>query len=78
LFFFTCFLLCFVHLTMAGPTDDDEHTPPFVGSWLWHSDKIDSMPEVVLDWFGKLVVVKRVKDKMVNTAGGDGSISWCG
>ena len=28
LFFFTCFLLCFVHLTMAGPTDDDEHTPP--------------------------------------------------
>jgi hypothetical protein len=28
LFFFTCFLLCFVHLTMAGPTDDDEHVPP--------------------------------------------------
>jgi hypothetical protein len=26
--FFTCFLLCFVHLTMAGPTDDDEHTLP--------------------------------------------------
>jgi hypothetical protein len=28
LFFFTCFLLCFVLLTTAGPTDDDEHTPP--------------------------------------------------
>jgi hypothetical protein len=28
LFFFTCFLLCFVQLTMAGPTDDDEHMPP--------------------------------------------------
>jgi hypothetical protein len=28
LFFFTCFLLCFVHLTMAGPPDDNEHTPP--------------------------------------------------
>jgi hypothetical protein len=28
LFFFTCFLLCFVHLTMAGLTDDDEHMPP--------------------------------------------------
>jgi hypothetical protein len=27
LFFFTCFLLCFMHLTMVGPTDDDEHTP---------------------------------------------------
>jgi hypothetical protein len=26
--FFSCFLLCFVHLTMAGPTDDDEHMPP--------------------------------------------------
>jgi hypothetical protein len=28
LFFFTCFLLCFVHLTVASPTDDNEHTPP--------------------------------------------------
>jgi hypothetical protein len=28
LFYFTCFLLCFVQLTMAGPTHDDEHTPP--------------------------------------------------
>jgi hypothetical protein len=28
LVFFTCFLLYFVLLTMAGLTDDDEHTPP--------------------------------------------------
>jgi hypothetical protein len=28
LFFFNYFLLCFVLLIMAGPTDDDEHTPP--------------------------------------------------
>jgi hypothetical protein len=28
LFFFTCFVFCFVHLTTAGPMDDDEHTPP--------------------------------------------------
>jgi hypothetical protein len=27
-FFFNSFLLCFVHLNMAGPMDDDEHTPP--------------------------------------------------
>jgi hypothetical protein len=40
------------------------------GAWLWHSDKIISMPEVVLDWFGRLVVVKRSKDRMVSVAGG--------
>jgi hypothetical protein len=44
------------------------------GGWLWHSGKIDSMPEVVLDWFGRLVVVKRAKDKMMSTAG-EGSIA---
>jgi hypothetical protein len=26
--------------------------------WLWRNGKIDSMPEVVLDWFGRLVVKK--------------------
>jgi hypothetical protein len=26
--------------------------------WLWHNDLIDSMPEVVLDWFGRIVVKK--------------------
>jgi hypothetical protein len=48
-----------------------------MGGWLWRSDKIDSMPEVVLDWFGRVVVVKRAKDKVVST-GGEGSIAWCG
>jgi hypothetical protein len=28
LFFVICFLLCFVHLTMADPMDDNEHMPP--------------------------------------------------
>jgi hypothetical protein len=46
------------------------------GGCLWHSDKIDSMLEVVLDWFNRLVVVKIVKDKMVGTSG-EGSIAWC-
>jgi hypothetical protein len=43
-----------------------------VGGWLWRGDKFDSMPGVVLDWFGRLVVVKRVKDKMVSIASGGG------
>jgi hypothetical protein len=48
-----------------------------VGGWLWHSDKIDNIPKVVFDWFGRLLVVKRAKDKMVST-GGEGFIAWCG
>jgi hypothetical protein len=32
---------------------------------------------VVLDWFGRLVVVKRANDKMVSTSG-ESSIAWCG
>jgi hypothetical protein len=48
-----------------------------VDGWLRHNGKIDSMPEVVLDWFDRLVV-KRAKDKMVSIAGGEGSIAWCG
>jgi hypothetical protein len=48
-----------------------------VDGWLWHNDKIDSMSEVVLDWFGRLVV-KKVKDKMVSIAGGEGFVDWCG
>jgi hypothetical protein len=45
--------------------------------WLWRNGKIDSMSEVVLDWFGRLVV-KNAKDKVVSIASGEGSISWCG
>jgi hypothetical protein len=26
--------------------------------WLWHNGKIDSMPEVMFDWFGRLMVIK--------------------
>jgi hypothetical protein len=48
-----------------------------MNGWLWHNGKIDSMPEVVLDWFGRLVV-KKVKDKMVCITGGECSIAWCG
>jgi hypothetical protein len=44
---------------------------------LWRNGKIDSMPEVVPDWFGRLVV-KKVKDMMESIAGGEGSITWCG
>jgi hypothetical protein len=35
------------------------------------------MSEVGLDYFGKLVV-KRAKDRMVNIAGSEGPIAWCG
>jgi hypothetical protein len=48
-----------------------------VDGWLRHNGKIDSMPEVVLDWFDRLVV-KRAKDKMVSITSGEGSIAWCG
>jgi hypothetical protein len=44
---------------------------------LWHDGKIDSMPEVVPDWFGSLVV-KKAKDMMESIAGGEDSIAWCG
>jgi hypothetical protein len=44
---------------------------------LWRNGKIGSMSEVVLDWFGRLVVEK-AKDKTVSIASGVGSIVWCG
>jgi hypothetical protein len=44
---------------------------------LWHNGKIDSMLEVVLDWFGRLVV-KKEKDKIESIVGGEGFIAWCG
>jgi hypothetical protein len=48
-----------------------------VDGWLWRNGKIDSMPEVVLDWFGRLVVEKAMY-KMVSIAGDEGSITRCG
>jgi hypothetical protein len=43
----------------------------------WYNDKIDNMLEVVLGWFGRLVV-KKAEDRMVSTIGGESSIAWCG
>jgi hypothetical protein len=37
--------------------------------WLWRNGMIDSMLEVVLDWFSRLVV-KKAKDKVVSITGG--------
>jgi hypothetical protein len=48
----------------------------FMGGWLWHNGRTDSMSEVKLDWFGKLV--ERARDKMESIADGGGSIAWCG
>jgi hypothetical protein len=48
-----------------------------VGGWLWRNgSRVDSMSEVELDWFGKLV--ERVRDKMDSITDGGGSIVWCG
>jgi hypothetical protein len=44
---------------------------------LWHNGKTDSMSEMVLDLFGRLVV-KRAKDRMESIVGGESSIAWCG
>jgi hypothetical protein len=44
---------------------------------LWHNGKIDSMTELVPDWFGRLVVTN-VKDRMESIAGDEGFIAWCG
>jgi hypothetical protein len=35
------------------------------------------MPEVMPDWFGRLVL-KKMKYMMESIAGGEGSITWCG
>jgi hypothetical protein len=47
------------------------------GGWLWRNGRTDSMPEVELDLFGKLVVEK-AKDKMESIADDGSSIAWCG
>jgi hypothetical protein len=35
------------------------------------------MSEVVLGWFGRLVV-RKANDRMESIADGEGSIAWCG
>jgi hypothetical protein len=47
------------------------------GWLLRRNGKIDSMPEVVLDWFGRLVV-KKANDRMVSIASSEGSNAWYG
>jgi hypothetical protein len=42
-----------------------------MGGWLWHNDRIDKRPELVLDLLGGLVA-KTAKGKMENIAGGVG------
>jgi hypothetical protein len=44
--------------------------------WLWHSDMIDSIPEVGLGCFG-VFIVEKVKDRMVSIAGGWEYTAWC-
>jgi hypothetical protein len=44
---------------------------------LWRNGKIDSMSQVVLDWFGRLVVQK-AKDRMESIVDGESSIALCG
>jgi hypothetical protein len=57
--------MLFVELTLV---EDD---------WLWHNSRIDNMPEVGFDYFGKLAV-ERAKDRMENIFGGEEPIAWCG
>jgi hypothetical protein len=46
------------------------------GDWMWHSGRIDNMPEVRLGWFDKLMLEK-VNDKLGNIGGGGWLIAWC-
>jgi predicted NUDIX family NTP pyrophosphohydrolase len=46
------------------------------GDWMWHSGRIDNMPEVRLGWFDKLMLEK-ANDKLGNIGGGGWLIAWC-
>jgi hypothetical protein len=45
--------------------------------WLWCNGMTDSMPEVELGLFDKLVV-ERARDNMESIADDGDSIAWCG
>jgi hypothetical protein len=45
-----------------------------VDDWLWHNGRIDNMPAVCLDCFGKFVI-ERVGHRMENIAGSAGPIA---
>jgi hypothetical protein len=78
LFFFTCFLLCFVHLTMAGPMDDVEHTPPqsprtkgivqaLVREVKKHTKGIDANVQVTNERIGVLEATQLATDTKLGT-----------
>jgi hypothetical protein len=78
LFFFTYFLLCFVHLTMAGSMDDDKHTPPqsprmkdiiqaLVRGVNKHTKGIDADVEVINEKIGVLEVTQLATDIKLGT-----------
>jgi hypothetical protein len=78
LFFFTYFPLCFVHLTMAGPTDDNEHTPPqsprmkgivqaLVREVKKHMEGIDADVQVTNERIGVLEATQLATDTKLGT-----------
>jgi hypothetical protein len=78
LFFFTCFLLCFVLLTVAGPMDDDEHMPPqsprtkgivqtLVREVKKHTEAIDADVQVTNERIGVLEATQLATDTKLGT-----------
>jgi hypothetical protein len=78
LFFFTCFLLCFVLLTVEGPTDDDEHMPPqfartkgivqaLVREVKKHTEGIDADVHVTNERIGVLNATQLTTDSKLGT-----------
>jgi hypothetical protein len=78
LFFFTCFLLCFVLLTVAGLMDDDEHMPPqsprtkgivqtLVREVKKHTEAIDTDVQVTNERIGVLEATKLATDTKLGT-----------
>jgi hypothetical protein len=78
LFFFAYFLLCFVHLTMVGPTDDNEHTPPqsphmkgiiqaLVREVKKHTEGIDADVHVTNERIGVLEATQLATDNKLET-----------
>jgi hypothetical protein len=77
-FFFTCFLLCLVHLTTASLTDDNEHTTPqsprtkgivqaLVHEVKKHTKGIDADVQVTNERTGVLEVTQLATDTKLRT-----------
>jgi hypothetical protein len=76
--FFTCFLLCFVHLTIAGLTNDNEHAPlqsphtkgivqPLVCEVKKHMKGIDADVQVTNERIGVLEATQLAIDTKLGT-----------